>query len=79
MFFRLWHDAVIRRHYQKDEINSGNAGQHVLDESFMPRHVNKPKNDVAFNFMIGKTEVNGQAALLFLRQTVGVYTRQGAD
>ncbi|MEZ5831798.1 MAG: hypothetical protein R3D05_11515 [Dongiaceae bacterium] len=72
----LRHDAVIGGHNQQHEIDAGRAGQHVVHELFMARHVDEADDPAIRPRPIGKAEIEGDAARLFLRQAVGVDTGQ---
>ncbi len=53
------------------------AGQHVLDETFMTRNVNKANAHVA-EIEIGKTNIDSDAAPLLFRQAIGIDAGQRA-
>ena len=77
MFARLRHHAFIRRDNQGDHVNSMRARQHVLDETFMARHVDKANAHFA-EVEIGKANVDRYAAPFFFWQTIGIDSGQGA-
>jgi hypothetical protein len=54
------------------------AGQHILDEFFMPGYVDKAHAQIA-QIEIGKTYVDCDPASLFFRQAVGINACQSAD
>ena len=53
-------------------VDTVGAGQHVPDETFMPRNVHDPAVHVTGQAEMGEAQVDRNAALLFLLQPVGV-------
>ncbi len=41
MFLALWHPAVIGRHHQHNDVDSAHPGNHISNETFVPRHIDK--------------------------------------
>ncbi|WEF52431.1 hypothetical protein AFIC_000917 [[Pseudomonas] carboxydohydrogena] len=76
MFDGLRHDAVIGGNHQQREIDSGRTGEHVVNEAFVPRHVDKTKNAAPRHRQIGKTEIDRYAARLLFFQAIGIDARQ---
>lgn len=71
MFAGLRHHAVIRRDYQQHQINALRAGEHVMGEFFMARHIDKTaKPGTRLQLGIQITEVDGHATFAFLRAAV---------
>jgi hypothetical protein len=67
MLAGLRHDAVIGRHGEQHEVDAGGAGQHVVDQRLVARHIDEA-DDIAIGAgPIGITQIDGDAALLFLR------------
>ena len=77
MFARLRHHAFIGGDHQRDHVDAVRARQHVLDEALMPGHIDKADAHVA-QIEIGKANVDGDAAPLLFRQTIGVDAGQRA-
>ena len=78
VFARLRHDGFIRRDDEHHEIKPMRAGQHILDEALVPRHVDKAEAIIA-NGEVGKAYVNGDAARFFFFEAVGVNACEGFD
>ena len=73
---RLRHHPVVRGDDQQRVVDAADAGEHVADEALVPRHVDEADQPAAFERQVGETEVDGDAARLFLRQAVGVHARE---
>ena len=78
MFPGLRHHTVVSGDNQQDRVDTADPGQHVADEAFMPRHINKGQIK-AVSPAIGKAEVNGHAPALFFCQAVRINTGQRLD
>ena len=72
VFAGLGHGPVIGGNDQQDEVDGRRAGKHVADQFFMPRHVDEAEYRAVGERGVGVAEVQGDAAMLFLRQAVGV-------
>ena len=72
----LRHDALVCGHDQHGDINAARAGQHVLDEFFVPRHVDNARPASVGQVKVGKAQLDGDAALFLFLQAVGVNARQ---
>ena len=71
MLLGLRHHAVVGRYHQQGEIDAGNARQHVLDETFVARHVDEAhdgaRSDILAaagpslcgDILVGEPEING--------------------
>ena len=79
MFTRLRHHPVIRGDDQQGHVDAARPRQHRVDQTFMPRHIHKSGDRATPQIGIGEAQVDGDAARLFLGQTVGVGARQGLD
>ena len=79
MLSRLRHDAVIGGHDQQGQVDPARAGQHGVDQPFMPRHVDEAGDGAAAKIGIGKSQVDGDASGLFLCQAVGIRAGQRLD
>src|SRR5262245_15085756 len=78
MLARLRHNAFVRGHYQHHQIDPVRAGQHVFDKTFVPGHVDEAEMNIPHG-QVGEADVNRDAPLLLLFQTVGVDARQRLD
>ena len=72
MLAGLRHDAVVGRDHQQHEIDAGGAGQHVVDEFLVTRHVDEAEHGAVRRRQIGEAEIDGNAARLFFLEPVGV-------
>ena len=79
MLARLRHDAVIGRHHKDDEVDAGGAGEHGAHQLLVARHVDETERAAIGVTLVGETEIDGDAALLFLGQPIGVDSRQRFD
>ena len=79
MLFRLRHHAIVSGDYQQDEIYRGDARQHVFDKAVVARHIDKAHDHLmvrpAIDFVIGKADIDGQAAFFLFRQTIRIDPR----
>ena len=75
MFASLGLDRVVCRHGQQGQVDARRTGQHVADKPFVARHVDNTQPHVAQG-KLGEPELDGDAPLLFLRQSVGIGTGQ---
>ena len=74
MFAGLRPDALGQSHHQQRRIDAAGPRQHSMHEPLVPRHI-----DEAEVTRIRVSQVDGDAAPLFLGQTVGINTGQGFD
>ena len=79
MFARLRHDGIIGRYDEHCQVDARGAGQHVLDEALVARHVNEAQPDVRSELKVGEADIDGDAAALLFLQAVGVDPGQGFD
>ena len=75
MFPGLRLDRFVRRDRQQHQIHARGSRQHVADKPFVPRHIDKAESHAAF-FQKSKTQIDGDAPLLFLRKPVRMRPRQ---
>ncbi len=78
MLAGLRHDAVVGGDHQQHEIDAGGAGQHVVDEFLVPRHVDEAEHGAVRRRQIGKAEIDGNAARFFFLEPVGIDAGQRA-
>ena len=76
---RLRHEALVRRHDKDRKIDAARAGEHILDEFFMSRHIDDARLRAVVKVEVGKAQLDRNAALLFLDQPVGVNARERLD
>ena len=79
MFAGLGHDTFVGGDDQHDEVHTGGAGHHVLDEAFMAGHVHDAQAFATRHGDPGEAQFDGDAAPLLFFQTVTVDARQRAD
>ena len=89
MFARLRHDRIVGSDHQDGEIDAGGAGEHVLDEAFMARHIDDAEAVIApltprpsprrREFQGCEADVDGDAARFLFGQAVAVDAGEGLD
>ena len=79
MLHRLGHEALVGGYHQHGKVNASRAGQHVFDKFFVARHVYDACLGAIVKIQVGKTQLDGNAPLLFLHQPVGVDAGEGFD
>jgi len=79
MFDGLWHDAVIGRHDEHDDIDAACASHHVVNKALVARHVNNAHAPAIGTFPDCKPQVNRHATRLFFRQLVTPAPSQASD
>ena len=77
MLHRLGHKALVRGHHQHGKVNASGAGQHIFDEFLMSGHIHDARLGAVLPIQMGKAQLDGDAPLFLLLQTVGVDARQG--
>src|SRR5205814_4455999 len=65
-------DPFRRRHDQKRGIDASRAGQHVVHEALMARHVDEAELAAVTEVAVGVAEVDRDAARLLLLQAIGI-------
>ena len=73
VFQRLRHRAVVSGDHQQRVVDAAHARQHVAHKTLVTRHIHKADEFAVGQRQIGKTQINRNAACLFLRQAVSVY------
>ena len=76
---RLRHDAVVGGDDEHHEIDAAGAGQHRAHQLLVARHVDEAERVAVRVALVGEAEVDGDAALLLLRQPVGIDAGQRLD
>ena len=79
MLDRLRLDALGRRHDQQRGIDAGGAGQHVVHEALVARHVDEAELPAVAQVAVGVAEIDGDAARLLFLQAIGVDAGQRFD
>lgn len=79
MLYCLRHEALVRRHDKHRKVDTARAGEHVLDEPLVPRHIDDARTAPVRKVEARKAEVDRDAALFLLGQPVGVHARERLD
>ena len=79
MFVGLRHRTLIGCHHEEHGVDAVNSGQHVLEESLVPGHVDDAQVASAGQVHVSKAEIDGHPSALLLFQAVGVDAGQGLD
>ena len=79
MLARLGHDPVVGRHHEDDHVHAMRAGYHVADEVHVARHIHDAHDPVVGQAAGSEAQVDGQAALLLLRERVGFAAGEQLD
>jgi hypothetical protein len=79
MLFGLRHDAVVGGDGKQNEVDAVSAGEHIFDKSLMSGHVDDARGSAIRQVEVGETQVDGDAALFFFFEPVGVLAREGFD
>ena len=74
MLPRLRAHSLGQCHDQQCGVDAAGPGEHRMDEALVPGNIDKAKR-----IGVGITKVDGDAAPLFLGQTIGVHTGQRFD
>ena len=72
-------DAFGRRHDQQGGIDAGGAGQHVVHEALVARHVDEAELPAVAQVAVGVAEIDGDAARLLFLQAIGIDAGQRFD
>src|SRR5437667_5400128 len=78
MLPRLRLDGFIGSHYQQYKVDPRRAGQHIAEESFVARHIQKAESHSTF-FQKRKAEIDRDPAALFFFESVRVRAGEGLD
>src|SRR3989338_8813084 len=79
VLFGLGHHAVVGRYCEEDEIDAVSAGEHVADKSLMSRDIDDACLAPVWKVKVGKAQVDGDPALFFFLQSVGILYGQSFD
>ena len=75
----LRHRAIVGGNDEQHMVDAGHSGQHVVDEFFVPRHVDEAEHAAAGQRLVGIAEIDGDAARFFFLQAIGVHAGQCLD
>ena len=79
MFARLRHDPVVGGHDEQNEIDTRRTGQHGAHKLLVARHIDETDRSTIARSPVGKAEIDRNAALLLLRQSIGIDAGQRLD
>ena len=79
MLMGLGHDPFVAVDHQQNQVDAADTGQHVVDEFFVAGNVNHPGMVAIGQVKRREAEVNGDAALLFFFEAVGLNAGQRLD
>jgi hypothetical protein len=71
----LWLHRLVGSDHQHDEVDAADAGEHVLDEPLVPRHIDESKVDPV-DLLVGEPEIDGDPAGLLFLQPIRIGSRQ---
>ena len=72
VFTRLRHRALVGGDHEQGQVDPPSPGEHVLDEPLMAGHVDDADLAAGGQRQPGKAQVDGEAAILLLAESVGV-------
>ena len=75
----LGHPTLVGGDHEHHDVHRTHAGEHVLDEPHVAGDVDEAHLLSGRQLRERESEVDGEAALLLLREPVGVAPRQGED
>ena len=78
MLSRLLLDRIVRRDHKHSQVDTSCTREHLPHKLFVAGDVDNTESKVA-KIQFSKTELNGDAAFLFFRQSVRVDPRQRSD
>ena len=79
MLHRLRHEALVGGHHQHGQIDAASPRQHIADELFVAGDIHDARLRAVVKIQMGKAQLDGDAPLFFLQQTVGVDAGQSLD
>src|SRR5262245_28661249 len=79
MLLALRHHAIVSRDRKEHQIDAVGARQHVPDKSLVTGNVDDPGASAIGQGEIRESEIDRDAALLFLLQAVGILARERLD
>ena len=72
MLSRLRHYGFICGDDKHDQVDSANAGKHVLDEALVTGNVNETHGRAGVQIEVGEPEIDGDAPLFLFLQAIGI-------
>ena len=78
MFTRLRPDGLARVDHEDDRVNAAGSGEHVPDEAFVPRHIDKSHLRGVMR-EVREAEIDRDPTLLLLLQAVRIDSRERPD
>ena len=75
----LGHDAIVRSDHQQGHVDTSRTRDHLAHEPFMARQVDYAHEAAVGQPQLREAQGNGDAALLFLGESVGIRSGQGED
>ena len=76
---RLGHDPFVGGNDEKNHVDAGGAGHHVLDEFLVARHIDDSEGIAVFEGKGSKAQFDRDPPLLLLLQPVRVHAGEGLD
>ncbi len=76
MFASLRHDRFIRGDYQQNEIDTGNSGEHIFNESLVAGNIDEAEAETRGELQVSETQIDGNAPALFFFQAIRVDSGQ---
>ena len=72
-------DGFVGRDDEQHQVDSAHAGEHVLDEALVARHVHEAQAQRGRQLQVGETQVDGDAAAFLFLQAVRVDAGERLD
>src|SRR5262245_44976895 len=72
-------DRLVGRDHEQHDVDTTDAGQHVLDEALVARDVHEADAQRGGELQMGEPEIDGDTAALLLFEAVGVDAGEGFD
>jgi hypothetical protein len=77
VFHGLGHDPLVGGHHEKDQVDTGRSGDHVVDEFLVARHIDDAQAQPGGQGQRGEAQFDRDASLLLLFQSVRVDPGEG--
>ena len=78
MLTSLRHGTIVDGYDQQPEVDGGNSGEHVAHEAVMAGDVHEPERVSFTQILISEAEIDSEAALSLLGQSIGVHPGERA-
>ena len=79
MLERLRHDAFAGIHDEQQKLHSRRAGQHIVQEALVPRHIDDAALGSVVETKMGEAEIERHAPRLLLLPAIGIRSGQRLD